>query len=823
MTTRHCKHPLGKARAVLTAAVVMGMVAIAPAAVAAPYTITGVDVTQVLGKQFKTHYNFVAGKSTAVSAYVNPPITTEAITNLKDRVYVEATPTDPPGESFRLEAQRYPRSVNYIDFYCSSLADCNNWAAGKYSIKVVVDGATKTWSPYTFKERRSLKVLALPVKAYYSTRVADPEGSEGVFSYTGENYKSDLKTFTQKVYPVADGAINWTYKEELNASTIDLDTEGGQKKLWQKLQKENGDGCPGQPEEGAICYDIIVGFIAKSPTDAKTGNELAGYTFKLPGSVVVGTDKDARATVAHELAHGWDVGDTYDGSEANYNCSANPPPKGFKGNNILPPNQENYGCPQGEGTWPPYYDEKNKAIGELIPDTAVALDVLGRTRVGMKADFMSSSGKDEIFWITPAVYDWLFQKFAPAPATVSARAAFVMESPPQKLIDYMGDIEVATGKVSLEPWESFDIGHQVVILNTVGDYTIQAVDAGGQVLATQALEVVYRMKSPSMPLANAPFTGTMAFPDGTVAFQIVKNGVPVKERLVSTTPPKVTTVTIGTDGEVTWGAEDSDTDRLYYEVAYNADPANTPFAWMVLASDLEETNLSVDFSLLAGGAGAKIRVTATDGILTGFRDSDPIAVARKAPEVFITEQVDRFYEVRDQISLVGEAHDLNDGWLKGNQLQWASDIAGVLGSGSPLLLDSLPKGVHTITLRATNTAGQQASRTITLTVTSCTYSVSRNSLTFVARGGTGTVTVKATGNGNGHRDATCNLTDDDLSIATDDGGDWLKATVVSFSKSLGQGSVRITAAANGSRQRRDGDVSIRGREDAVAITQQGSR
>jgi hypothetical protein len=75
------------------------------------------------------------------------------------------------------------------------------------------------------------------------------------------------------------------------------------------------------------------------------------------------------------------------------------------------------------------------------------------------------------------------------------------------------------------------------------------------------------------------------------------------------------------------------------------------------------------------------------------------------------------------LSLSGLAHDPEDGEMSPSQIQWFSDIDGLLGSGSALSIVTpygsstpLSSGVQVIELRATDTLGATATDSVTVTV-----------------------------------------------------------------------------------------------------------
>lgn len=765
-----------------------------PAIARGELTIKKIEINQAIGKQYKDHLNFVAGKNTVLRAFLSESVTFSKRLRLLGLENTSATATNTTTEkSFELKPKSYDAATDVVDFYCAKVSECDNWAAGDYEFSITVKGVTrKTTEKYEFKERKPLRMLAVPVKANY--------GGE-VVPYPSDNYKT-LWQYTRDVYPVADDGLKWKLRSVYDASTddFDLNTDKGQDKLLVALNNMNPRGCDTTSGDG--CSDIIVGIVAKKPDGS------AGYTRGKPSVVVTGTDLDAGATVSHETAHCFDIGDTYEGGHIN--CKLNPAPDGWVGKDWY--TLKKTACYAGTE---PYGETAAK-----IPLSAHAFDVNKRGNLGIMADFMGSSGKYSTFWITPDVYDHLFNSFAPSPASSP-----VWDASPQRLIAYGGFITAADHAITLDPWESYTAA--VDIPDSSGTFTIKALAADGRELATQGIEVSFWVKSdPPRKVESAPFRGVMRFPEDTARFVIVRagSGTVLKEINVSANPPVVDGVSPTTPGVViageytiTWTGQDADGSELFYKVEYNPDTSNAESEWMVLAADLKATAWTENFDRLPGGSNAMIRVAASDGILTASAQSALFTVAGKPPQVFIADlEWGSAYEYGATILLVGEAYDLNDGWLGDEKLEWKSDLSGILGYGSPLLVDSLPPGVHTLTLSGTNSKGLQSNAQTTLTVSECTYAVTPQTVTFKADGESGEVQVTAS-QAEG-TSAVCTLTDEDLATVADDDSVWLEAKVTSFENN--QGVVLISAQPNDSKFARRGVVGILGNE--VAVTQKGA-
>lgn len=188
-----------------------------------------------------------------------------------------------------------------------------------------------------FYETKALNILVVPVKGYWGGAYSGGAPQKGAYSCKeGKFYDAigvenewssliqNLKSYLLDVYPVAE--INFEEGNEIDASdpSYDMVTSDGQKKLWEeacKLQTKN--------KEGNDRYDLILAFV-QYRQDQGGGQ---GYTFGKPTNIITYSDKDMLPTVAHEIAHCYQVGDEYDGGS--FNNAVNYPPNGYKGRNYV--------------------------------------------------------------------------------------------------------------------------------------------------------------------------------------------------------------------------------------------------------------------------------------------------------------------------------------------------------------------------------------------------------------------------------------------------------------------------------------------------------
>jgi hypothetical protein len=163
----------------------------------------------------------------------------------------------------------------------------------------------------------------------------------------------------------------------------------------------------------------------------------------------------------------------------------------------------------------------------------------------------------------------------------------------------------------------------------------------------------------------------------------------------------------------TWEASDPDGDSLAVSVQFSRDDGAT---WTPLASASGSGSATISAALLAGSDSARVRVWVSDGLNEASATSAAFSVAAQAPEVFIAAPAEGASFLEGQpVALRGQAGDPQDGPLAAARLVWSSDRDGVLGSGDELHT-TLSAGQHTLTLRATNSAGLSSSASLAVTV-----------------------------------------------------------------------------------------------------------
>jgi hypothetical protein len=660
--------------------------------------IDTIEINQAIGIQKNNARKFVAGKDTVVRAFLSAPVEI-------DKAQTSAAITRDGQAVATLAPNSYDAPTAIVDFLCSSRDACGNWAAGKYTFDVRVNGVTKSTAgtTYEFVPRSVIRILALPVKANFGGNIV---------SVADSRWKT-FADYVRKTYPVGSDQLIWVTREELDASdsSFNLETEDGRLLLWEALAKLIPAECAGTPSADG-CFAQVFGFINDRPMGYPNGR-LQGYTYGKPANIGVATDEDAAATVAHEIGHTYGLGDTYDGGSLA--CAVNPAPDEFTGKDFDDPSKTAK-CSSGKVAL-------EGVSGTKIPASDHPYDVGGRGALGDAAEYMGSGGKQDQFWTTQEAYDWLFDKLAP---TAAGSERLHKLATPQRFIQCFGVIRqnaANASDVQMEPcWSFLDTDP---IPSTTGRYMFAAVDAAGTRLATDAIDPEFDPVGskglPSQHIDSAPFVSEMSFPEATVKLQVIRDGNVVLEIPVSAHPPAVTNVAPQLVGKVdgpitiTWDASDADGNALMYEVEYNADVTDEDSEWEVLMRDLKDRRFTIDFSDMPGGSHSKIRVWATDGIHAAEADSLEFSVQPKPPEVFIAELDSPVVQSGHEVVLDGDAFDLQDDDITESELQWTSNISGLLGIGTPLKV-TLPLGLHTITLSATNSLGLKGTATTKVNV-----------------------------------------------------------------------------------------------------------
>jgi hypothetical protein len=292
-----------------------------------------------------------------------------------------------------------------------------------------------------------------------------------------------------------------------------------------------------------------------------------------------------------------------------------------------------------------------------------------------------------------------------------------------------GIITLSQNQAWLAPFYRQDSAKQSILqqsylqsLSASSAYSLALLGAGDSLLYAHTF-------SPTVTADLGGFTDTVffgeVFPYNTGAERIAlyRDGVELGSRPVSPNSPSVTIqapqtgASFASGMDIAWTGTDPDGGGpLDYSVYYSGDNGVT---WHPVATGIYSASLHLtDLKDLPGGAQARVRVVASDGVNTGQAVSGPFSVDPHAPEPHITSpRANATISPDAAVVLRGLAIDTEDGPITYTErLTWTVDISGAVGTGAEIGLPSLPPGKRTITLTASDSDGQSASQTITVFV-----------------------------------------------------------------------------------------------------------
>ena len=187
-----------------------------------------------------------------------------------------------------------------------------------------------------------------------------------------------------------------------------------------------------------------------------------------------------------------------------------------------------------------------------------------------------------------------------------------------------GTIDLTKSTVRLDPFMVLP-GSKYTVRPTNSSFTINLLDNKGKNLATFPFDPkVYTNISQSKDKV-AILSEAVPYISCTKEIVISKDNRELALRNVDNYAPKVRLIfPIGGEtltGNITarWQASDADGGNLTYFVLYSTDAGRS---WQTIASDIRDTQLTVNMAGLPGSNISLFRIIATDGVNTGISDSN---------------------------------------------------------------------------------------------------------------------------------------------------------------------------------------------------------
>lgn len=355
-------------------------------------------------------------------------------------------------------------------------------------------------------------------------------------------------------------------------------------------------------------------------------------------------------------------------------------------------------------------------------------------------DFMSYGDPE---WVSPRTWIRFFNYFSwsnnwPVPTASIAsesdqytdkKKASADEGTRQYLF-VRGQQEKISGAWNLLPVYEMDLPQEPQSDNEPGEYSIELVDAEGQILTVHRFPIQQghfdTQDADDLVLAPLDFVQYIPSVEGAVSLRFKKNDDTLATVNRSAARPTLQIWSPTANGmdctandcQIRWTADDGNGDPLYFMVQYAADSGNMDQAsWKTLAGDLNAEVLNVMMEDLPGGNAARVRVLATDGFNTTVAVSDPFFVGDKPPRARILESDDVVVTNEGKRRMLqGSASDMEDGLLGPERLSWHSSLDGPLGIGFWFNTSQLTPGTHLVTLKAEDSQGQYGEDSIEIDI-----------------------------------------------------------------------------------------------------------
>jgi hypothetical protein len=321
--------------------------------------------------------NFVAGKETAVFVTFDQNMDWN-----QEHVYLAIE------RNGTVIAEFTPHIVDdsTLLFLPKNMADADNWQEGAYTFRVFIGDSEAAGRAVNFYETKPMTILMVPIRGNYSGRTKTPDDS----------WKNSA-SYTLATYPLARDGFNVKLGPEIDLTDrmYDLDDDDGTYEAALALSRLQ---TPGKD------YDMIIGVAA----DNFCNDSYVGLAYlDLAVCLVNINDPELPATLAHEIAHIYNIGDEYEGGHLNE--SLNPAPYGMSGIDIYTYRDVVASKPHVIG------GESRNLIGtgSIIYADQRAFWVEQRQNMGATTSYMGiGEGNIHDLWTTSDIWNHLFTVFA---------------------------------------------------------------------------------------------------------------------------------------------------------------------------------------------------------------------------------------------------------------------------------------------------------------------------------------------------------------------------------------------------------------------------
>lgn len=256
--------------------------------------------------------------------------------------------------------------------------------------------------------------------------------------------------------------------------------------------------------------------------------------------------------------------------------------------------------------------------GNSARTAETGFDPAARTVVAKnKFDLMSyCAAPASNIWISPFSYRKLFDALAGPAQPASASEHFVVSG--------WASRDGAAG--GLDPAYRVS-GSQASLSSPTGGYCLRLLGAAGP-LASYCFDLEFRDHRTGAALERERFSFKVPAPPGVVRMALMR-GETELAWLEAGAPPELS-ITSPQAGErwtgrgtISWAASDAGGRRLKYSVLYSPDAG---ISWIPLATDLEETQLTVDAAELEAGSQIQFRVLAAGGLAMAVATAGPVEI-----------------------------------------------------------------------------------------------------------------------------------------------------------------------------------------------------